>query len=96
MNANINRKEEDKKTDNNTITLELSYEESAIMEWALIKVIELINNAQLPDDLYGGQQTGKMVSHLIDKVKNGVSLLNRVASAAKDKNDDLRGTHNLI
>ena len=67
---------------NNTITLKLSYEESAILEWALIKVTELIDNGQLPD---GGEQTRELVSLLIDKVKKGILLLDsRATTTATD------------
>jgi len=70
---------------NNTITLKLSYEESAILEWALIKVTQLIDNGQLPDGLYGGEQTRELVSLLIDKVKKGILLLNsRATTTATD------------
>ena len=61
------RKEEER--NNTIITLKLSYEESAILEWALIKVTSLIDNGQLPDDLYGGEQTHKMISRLIQPIK---------------------------
>jgi hypothetical protein len=63
-----NIREQDEKN-NTIITLKLSYEESAILEWALIKVTSIIDNGQLPDDLYGGEQTHEMISRLIDKVK---------------------------
>ncbi|MBV9178642.1 MAG: hypothetical protein JO327_06855 [Nitrososphaeraceae archaeon] len=69
---------------NNTITLKLSYEESAILEWALIKVMELIDNGQLPDDLYGGEQTRELVSRLIDKIKKDILLLNSRATTTTD------------
>jgi|GEM_PF-7100344 len=69
---------------NNTITLKLSYEESAILEWALIKVMELIDNGQLPDDLYGREQTRELVSRLIDKVKKDILLLNSRATTTTD------------
>jgi hypothetical protein len=64
--SNIREQEE---KNNTIITLKLSYEESAILEWALIKVTSIIDNGQLPDDLYGGEQTHEMISRLIDKVK---------------------------
>lgn len=69
---------------NNTITLKLSYEESAILEWALIKVMELIDNGQLPDDLYGREQTRELVSRLIDKIKKDILLLNSRATTTTD------------
>lgn len=64
-----NRREEEDEKNSTVITLKLSYEESAILEWALIKVTNIIDSGQLPDDLYGGEQTREMISRLIDKVK---------------------------
>lgn len=64
-----NKTEEEEKNNTIIITLKLSYEESAILEWALIKVTSLIDNGQLPDDLYGAEQTREMISRLMDKVK---------------------------
>jgi hypothetical protein len=67
--SNSSNKSEEEEKNNTIIALKLSYEESAILEWALIKVTSLIDNGQLPDDLYGGEQTREMISRLIDKVK---------------------------
>jgi hypothetical protein len=71
--SNIREQEE---KNNTIITLKLSYEESAILEWALIKVTSIIDNGQLPDDLYGGEQTHEMISRLIDKVKKEAERAN--------------------
>jgi hypothetical protein len=71
--SNIREQEE---KNNTIITFKLSYEESAILEWALIKVTSIIDNGQLPDDLYGGEQTHEMISRLIDKVKKEAERAN--------------------